>query len=157
MIFWGNDHNGLPISRPPHQNLGIIGIRLKQGVCWDGFIPNQDLRLLLDQWLHNCGPLTQRLLWIHFNADLHPPADGSEQHHLSCGFIHGHQPSSEVLVPLDGAQERGTASGAHWDTPRHTWAEVVVHADSEFGALFSGAHYCVHLSGAAVPGVIHTI
>lgn len=156
-IFWGNDHNGFPVSRPPHQNLGIVGIRLNQGVDWDGFISNLDLRLFLDQWLHHCGSFAQRPLGIHFNADLHPPADGPEQHHLGCGFVHGHQPCGEVLVPLDGTQESRAAGGAHRDTPCHTRAEVVVHADGQFGALFGGTHYGVHLGGAAVPGVVHAI
>lgn len=115
------------------------------------------MRLFLDQRLHEHGSLAQRLLWIHFNGQLHSPADCSEQHHLAGGFIRGYQPSGEALVPLDGAEERRAAGGAHGDAPGYTWTEVIVHTDGEFGAFLSRAHERVHFGGAAVPGIMYAV
>lgn len=102
-------------------------------------------------------PLTKRFLWVYFNGKSHPPADGPEQNHLVRAFVCGYQPGGEALIPLDGAEEWGAAGSSCGDTPCHTRAEVVIHADGQGDAFLSRPHNGVHLSGAAIPWVVHAV
>lgn len=128
-----------------------------QDIRWDGLVVVQDFRLFLKYGFEQMGPLSQRLLWIDLDRDPHPPANGPEQHRLGRGFVHGHEPCGEALVPADEAEARANVVAAGRDVPRDAGTEVVVHADAEYGAALGGTRYCVHLSGAAVPRIDQTV
>lgn len=143
-------------SGAPHEHLGIIRIGFAHGIVGNGFHLGEDFGLVLVKRPNQPGPGAQRHCGINGDVHFHSPFDGLQQDLLACANVERHQPCGEALVTSD-VREHWRVVLAHWHRPRHTWIEVVIHADDEawrFGCrAWDG--YC--LGGVAVPRVAHTV
>lgn len=155
-VFRWDDHHRVTSLWPPHQHLGVVGIGLDHGVGGDGLILSQNLWLYLGHGLFQNGPLTQRLLRVHFYVKPHPPADRLQDQRLWGGLIDGHEPSREALVAEDAAELRHIAV-ADGHSPGHAGVKIVIHTDYEFAVLLGGAYDGAGFSSVSVPRVVDAV
>lgn len=73
LLFWRYDHKRCPSTRPPHQHLGVVGVRPSQSIGRNGLLVVEDVRLLLVRSTNKRGPGSEWHVRIHGDVDPHPP------------------------------------------------------------------------------------
>lgn len=73
LLFWRYDHKRCPSPRPPHQHLGVVGVRSSQSIGRDRLLVVENVGLLLVGSTDERGPGAKGHVWIHGDVDPHPP------------------------------------------------------------------------------------